>query len=420
MSAPAAQSVIEGFWLKNFRGIKYIALGSSFLQSIVDIGQDLSPYELTHLTTFIGPSGSGKRSILDAFAFLADIMSTGLDEALSTRGGFSAVYNRGGTDPMSFGIVYRSCAAPVPLTYVVNIGPQRGSATKGEIVSEGLIYRDAAGSSQQMQTVLFFQNGEKFARFVAPWKNAAVADIEELKRTDSKHLGLVKLGTHDDVLDVPQLKRHLTGFRRSCFTPDNAFGLSPVSFKADKHTRLLAAFKQFKEKHNVELGGILEVIAQRMHGVEKILFEQSDTGRHLLRFVLSEYPDPFEACQVSEGTLRLFSHMMMVEDPAPSPLLGVEEPAAYMDLAQIKTFCSFVREHAYEMGGTQFFLTTNSMTLVDYMDPTEVWLLTKTDDKMEVIRAYDELNYRGVDLNTIGPCWYTDYIYRGGDETRFK
>lgn len=418
MSVPAFLPIVEGFWLKNYKGLPQIAFGSSFQQSVVaDFEQDLSPYELTPLTTFIGESGTGKRSILDAFALVADILNFGLDEALAKRGGFNAVYHRGGDGPISIGIVYRACSEPKPLTYAISINKRPGSSSNAYIETEAILYRGTHHGAPT-QPILFVQNGDKHVRHIMPWANASADDVEKVKKTDEKTLALKILGDYEDLPDVPQLKRHLDCFHLGCFSPDNALGLSPPNFKLDKGRRLSEEFKRIVEKHRHELPGILDVIAQRMPRVEKISYNQTESGRMLLNFQLQGEGEPYAACQVSEGILRLFSHLLLFEDPMPIPMIGIEEPGAYMDESQIQTFCSFIRDHVYEMGGTQFFLSTHQPCLLDFMDPTEVWMLNRdAHGVVKAFRALDELAFQGVDLNTIGPYWYTDYIYRNRNMT---
>lgn len=417
MSVPAFQAVIEGFWIKNYKGLRQIAFGSSFQQSVVsDFEQDLSPYELTPLTTFIGDSGTGKRSILDAFAFVADVLNFGLDEAIARRGGFDAVYHRGSDGAISIGIVYRACSEPKPLTYAIGISRRGTSSPKGFIETETILYRGMQ-HGKASQPILFFQNGNKQVRHVMPWATATTDEIEKVRRTDDKTLALSVLGNFEDLPDVPQLKRQLERFHLGVFTPDNGLGLSPPNFKIDKGKRLSDEFKYFLDKHRQGLPEILNVIAQRMPNIEKIEFQQTESGRMVLNFRLPGINEPFAACQISEGALRLFSHLLLFEDPMPAPLIGIEEPGAYMDEVQIRTFCSFVRDHVYEMGGSQFLISTHQPNLVDFMDPTEVWMLIRDPDgTVKTYRALDELAFQGVDLNTVGPYWYTDYIYRNRQE----
>jgi predicted ATPase len=405
-------TIVEGFWIKNYKGVKQIAIGSSFHQSMVmDIGADLSPYELTPFTTFIGASGTGKSTMLDLFSFISDCLEHGLDDALNKRGGFDAVYHRGGKGPISFGLVYRACADPgSPLTYAINIEKKPGTQY-AYIETEALICRNSEHSG--VTPILLFQNGEKLVRHLNPWYGAGASELEFVKRTDNKHLALTALANYENLPDVPQLKRHLEQFHHACYFPDNAFGLTPRTRKSNKGTSLVAEIKRFRAKHGSDLQEILNVIANHLPGVERITCETNESGRQILSFFMTGQEQPFFADQVSEGLLRLFFHVLQFEDPIPIPLIGIEEPAAYMDEEQMKVFVELARHFVNEKGGTQFLVTTNQITLVDQMDPTEVWILYKdAHGDIKSTRALDELFFQGIDLNTVGPYWYSDYVYR--------
>jgi predicted ATPase len=406
--------IIEGFWIKNYKGLRQIALGSSFHQSMVmDIGVDLSPYELTPFTTFIGASGTGKSSILDLFSFISDCLESGLDDALNKRGGFDAVHYRNGEGPISFGLIYRACSEPNPLTYAVNIDKKAGTQY-AYIETEAIVYRN--NQQNGVTPILLFQNGDKSLRHLSPWYGAGMLELELVKRTDSKHLALATLANYENLPDVPQLKRHLDQFHHACYFPDNASGLVPRSHKQNKGTSLVSEIKRFRGKHGPEFQEILNVIAQRLPEVDKIDCEINESGRPILSFFMNGQKEPFYADQVSEGLLRLFFHVLQFEDPVPIPLIGIEEPAAYMDEEQMKVFVNMARHFVNERGGTQFLVTTNQIAMVDQMDPTEVWILYKdAQGDIKSTRALDELSFQGIDLNTIGPYWYSDYIYRGNN-----
>ena len=404
----AFMPVIEGFWVRNYRSLKQIAFGSSFMRSVViEEEDDLSPYDLTPLTVLTGASGLGKSTVLDIFAFLADCLQEGIEPAFAKRGGYEAVCTQGAEGPISIGLVFRACAEPRPLTYALNISKGVGGI---HVESEALIYRGTQHGATS-QPLLFFQNGSKSTRHVASWHGVTSLGLEKIRRTDAKHLGLAEIGLIEDIPDVPQLKMHLEGFHYSCFRPNNAVGLSPIPQKNPRDLRLATEFKRMLEKHRFEFQGILDVIAGRIPRMEKIYYEETESGRTILYFKDRRFPAPFAAHQVSEGLLRLFTHLLLLEDSIPSSLLAIEEPDTYLDATQIKDFARTVRNHVSEVGGTQFFLTTHNPLLVDQMDPTDVWILQEDrDGSPKVTRAYDELIFSGVDLNTIGPGWYSQYL----------
>lgn len=400
---------ITGFWIKNYKGLKQIAVGSSFSKSIVAIDMDLSPYDLTRLTTFIGPSGVGKSTILDAFGFLNDCLKEGLSAALDKRGGFDAIYHNGGTGPISIGCAFQACSIPMPLTYAVSI-EKRGEAPF--IDTEILVYRDnteATGS----KLVLLFQNGDKNIRHIAPLQGVPLIELDRIKRIDNRKLGLAALGLFEEVPDVPQLKNSLEGFHLAYYTPDSAQGLSPMSFKQDRGMRLFTEFKRMEEKFPYELNSILKVIASRMPTMEDISYVKSESGRIHLVFKKKGVEKPFFAQQMSESSLRFFVHMLLLEDPVPIPFIGIEEPDSGMDDFHIRAFANAVRNHVNMHGASQFFITTHHPSLADYMDPQDVWIIHENNDgETAVQRAYDELVYKEVDINSIGPGWYTEWLFR--------
>ena len=431
MSMPPAYPLIEGFWIRNYKAFRQIAIGSSFQQSVVmDFDGDVVPYELTPLTLFAGDSNTGKTTILDAFAFLSDCINYGIHTALASRGGFKSVYHFGSTGPMSIGVVYRPCAEERSLTYILNIDQNQRTHTPF-VETEAIIYRDRQPGSQP-RPVLLFQNGEKKNRLVQPWVGASGSDINEVKQTNNQHLGLASLAKFEDLPDIPQFKQYLGNFFVSRYISSNALNLSPKEFRTlaggnptygssiisspeFKHQtsgNLALDLKRVKEKHQAEFTNILDVIATRLPGIEKINYSVSESGRTSLSFNVTGHDTAIYPAQLGEGTLRLLAHLLSLEDPIPTPLMGIEEPASFMGHSQIVAFTQLIQHHIRELGGTQFLATTNSNTLIDQMDPTEVWFLMRDDTgSIQPTRGLDELQFLGVDLNSVGPYWYSQYLY---------
>lgn len=376
----------------------------------MDFEEEVAPYELTPFTLFAGDSGTGKSTILDVFAFLADCINHGINDALASRGGFESVYHLGGTGPLSLGITYRPCAEERALTYFLNI--DRDQRTRHPFVeTEAIVYRDHQTGGQP-QPVLLFQNGDKRTRLVQPWTRASGSDLNQVKRTDASHLGLAALAPFEDLPDIPQLKLYLDKFFISNYLASNAANLSPPKFKTVPSGNLALELKRLKDKHPTDFAVILDVIAKRLPGVDKIKFEFSEAGRPLLSFDVAGYDAPIYPAQFGEGTLRLLSHLTLFEDPLPTPLLGIEEPAAFMGYSQIRAFVHLIQHHIRELGGTQFFATTHCNTLIDLVDPAEVWFLRRDDSgSVRVSRGLDELQFFNIDLNSEIPNWYSQYIY---------
>jgi len=413
MSVSSCYPLIEGFWIKNYKAFQQIAVGSSFQQSVVPdfSSEELLPYELTPLTVFVGDTGTGKSTILDVFAFLAECINHGINSAINHRGGFDSIYHFGGTGPLSIGVVYRPCNEPQSLTYILNIN-QNPSTHRPFIDTEAIIYRDHQVNSQP-RPVLLFQNGDKRTRLLQPWREASGSALEQVKETDAAHLGLAALAQFEDLPDIPQFKLYLDKFFVSCYTSGNAVRLSPPRFKFSPSGNLALDLKRIQDKHPSEFTNILDVIAQRMPEVDKILFNTTETGHMLLTFKLAGREVTVHPVHLGEGSLRLLSHLTLFEDPTPTPLMGIEEPAAFMGMSQILAFTKLISYHTRELGGTQFLITTNNNALIDQVDPTEVWFLLRNNNgTIQASRGLDELLFLDVDLNAVGPYWYSEYLYR--------
>ena len=133
---------------------------------------------------------------------------------------------------------------------------------------------------------------------------------------------------------------------------------------------------------------ILKKIAGRIPGIDTIDTERTTDGRLLLRFNDKGFQDPFYAQQMSDGTLKVFAYLLLLEDPAPPSFLCIEEPENGLYQKLLETLANEFRAHASEgRGGSQVFVTTHQPYFVDALgQPTEVWILEKGADGYSTIR----------------------------------
>ncbi|GHT13352.1 ATPase [Planctomycetales bacterium] len=410
MSVVPAYPLIEGFWIRNYKAIRQIALGSSFQQfAVMDGESDFVPYELSPLTVLVGESGTGKSCILDALHFIADCLTQGLDEAIAQRGGYDAIYYRGGVGPVAFGIVFRYNAEPTPLTYILNI--DKLPTGRGYIETEAILYRNA--ETGQPRPVLFFQNGEKSTRRVQPWYHASSSDLESVKKIDNKTLALKTLARIEDLPDIPQFAQYLSQYFIASFTSSNASSLSPTKFKLNQTENLASDLKRVKAKHPHEFDNIFNAVAKRIPGWERVEYKLTESGKPILSIYKTGMTEPVFPAQVSESDLRLLALLTLLEDPIPPRMLGLENPATNLAPAHTVAFAKSIRRYLQQFGATQFFLTTHSNVLIDQMDPTDVWrLYSDPSGNTMASRCLDELQFQGINLDSVGPFWWTDYIYR--------
>ena len=419
---------MEGFRVRNFKVLKDVTLGRLWLQPA-----DLS---LTAMTAVIGKNGVGKSALFDAFGFLADALKLGVEEACDARGrgGFERIRTQGETGPIEFEVYYREHENAQPITYEIHI---KVDASKRPYVSAEHMQEDQENKVEQY--FLFLVNGRGVA-----WKgNQSVGQVDEtvegfdideaieflskekkditdaefIELEDRRRLGIATLGALKQHPRISAFRRFIEGWYLSYFTPDAARGLplAGPQKRLNVHGDNLGNVVQFMEReHSERFQTILKKIAGRIPGIDTIDTERTNDGRLLLRFNDKGFQDPFYAQQMSDGTLKVFAYLLLLEDPTPPPFLCIEEPENGLYHKLLETLANEFREHASGgRGGSQVFVTTHQPYFVDALEPTEVWILEKGADGFSTIRrASDDpiVNNMVAEGLPLGGLWYSDYL----------
>ena len=95
---------IESLRIKNYRALR-----------------DIELRQLKPLSVFLGPNSSGKSTLFDVFAFLAECFTDGLRRALDKREGFKELKTRGCDGPIEFELKYREEPKTPIITYHLSI-----------------------------------------------------------------------------------------------------------------------------------------------------------------------------------------------------------------------------------------------------------------------------------------------------------
>jgi predicted ATPase len=230
-------------------------------------------------------------------------------------------------------------------------------------------------------------------------------------------LGIASLGSLKQHPRISAFRRFIEGWYLSYFTPDAARSLPLVG--PQKHLNIhgdnLGNVVQFMEReHAGRFQSILDRIARKIPGVDRIDTSKTPDGRLLLQFNDKGFDDPFYAQQMSDGTLKVFAYLLLLEDPTPPPFLCIEEPENGLYHKLLETLAQEFREHATgQKGGAQIFITTHQPYFVDALEPDEVWVLEKGADGFATIRrASDDETVKNLVAEglPLGGLWYSDYL----------
>ena len=172
---------------------------------------------------------------------------------------------------------------------------------------------------------------------------------------------------------------------------------------------------QFMQReHGDRFATILRRIADRIPNITSIDTHVTEDKRVLLRFNDAGFRDPFFAQQMSDGTLKVFAYLLLLEDPDPPPFICIEEPENGLYHKLLETLAREFRAHATgRRNAPQIFVTTHQPYFVDALAPQEVWILEKGSDGFSCIRRVSEIEVvrnmvaEGLPL---GGLWYSDYL----------
>ncbi len=248
-------------------------------------------------------------------------------------------------------------------------------------------------------------------------KEKEFKDAELIELEDQRKLGIATLGALKQYPRISAFRRFIEGWYLSYFTPDAARSLplaGPQS-RLNIHGDNLGNVVQFMEReHPRRFQAMLKKIAEKIPGIHKIDTERTNDGRLLLRFNDKGFQEPFYAQQVSDGTLKVFAYLLLLEDPTPPPFLCIEEPENGLYHKLLETLANEFREHASgRRGNSQVFVTTHQPYFVNALEPQEVWILEKGEDGFSTIRrASDDpiVNNMVEEGLPLGGLWFSDYL----------
>lgn len=402
--------VIEGIRIQSYRVLRDLTVGRLWNR------RDQAP--LTPLVVVIGKNGSGKSTLFDAFGFLSDCLSVGVEEACDARerGGFARLLSSGDEGPIRFDVYYRESANERPITYELAIGQD----AKGRpYVKEERLRQWRKGKKTTGQPFLFLklEDGRGSA-----WAGEESLEGEDAARvhvelTDNRRLGIATLGALKEHPRITRFRSFIQGWYLSYFTPDAARSLPLAG--PQKHLNVhgdnIGNVVQFMEReHPKSFDAILKRISEKIPGVRSIDTKRTEDGRLLLRFNDSGFKDPFLAQQMSDGTLKLFAYLLLLEDPEPAPFICIEEPENGLYHKLLENLAQELRSHAKgKKPAPQMFVTTHQPYFVNALTPDEVWILERGSDGFASIRrASDDATVRELVREglPLGGLWYSDYL----------
>jgi len=349
--------------------------------------------QLTDIPSFlvvVGANGSGKSTLFDVFGFLHDCLKGNVRQALDSRGRFREVLSRGATDDtMLIEIQYRMPLTGVErlVTYSLEIGERDGAPfVKRELL------RYKRGRYGSPFHFLDFANGEGYAITNEEDFKKPDEDLErESQRVAPDILAIKGLGQFERFKAANAFRQLIESWHVSDFHISAARGRKEAAGESEHLSEtgdnLPLVARYLYEQHRPAFQTILDTMARRVPGIASVEPVLMEDGYLTLRFQDGSFKTPFIDRYVSDGTIKMFAYLVLLNDPAPHPLLYVEEPENQLYPKLMSELAEEFRRYA-DKG--QVMVSTHSPDFLNAVELDEVCWLVKQDGATVIRRARDD------------------------------
>ncbi|RRD67453.1 chromosome segregation protein SMC [Comamonadaceae bacterium OH2310_COT-174] len=360
--------------------------------------RDAQLKDITRLCVLVGANGTGKSTLFDVFSFLKDALSMNVNKALAKRGGWREVISRGVSgETIDISLQFRLPITGVErlVTYVLKIGLD----SKGKPQVEREILRYKRGASGKPYHFLDFSCGKGYA--ITNEEDFSRQD-EELTREEQELdapdiLAIKGLGQFERFKAASAFRQmienwHISDFHVSDARPSQEDGFAEHLSTRGDNLPLVANY--LYEHHRERFDQVLDAMRRRVPGVSVVEPRQTEDGRLVLRFRDGSFKDPFIARHVSDGTIKMFAYLVLLNDPSPFPLLAVEEPENQLYPELLPELAEEFRSYAQR--GGQVFISTHSPDFLNALTLDEIYCLRKGEGFTRITRASDSANLRAL------------------------
>lgn len=353
---------------------------------------------IPRLCVLVGANGTGKSTLFDVFSFLKDALAMNVGKAVSKRGGFKELASRGfANEPIELTLQFRLDITGKErlVTYVLRVEPDK----TGRAVVAREILRYKRGANGKPFHFLDFTLGEGYA--ITNEEDFSKQDEElarEVQTLDAPDILAVKgLGQFDRFKAASALRLmienwHISDLHVSEARPSQEDSFSDHLSPRGENLPVVASF--LFEYHPEAFARILAAMTARVPGVSLVESKQTEDGRLVLRFQDGSFKDPFIARHVSDGTIKMFAYLVLLNDPQPYPLLAVEEPENQLYPELLPELAEEFRSYARR--GGQVFISSHSPDFLNALNLEEIYCLRKVDGFTQITRAIDSANVRAL------------------------
>ncbi len=353
---------------------------------------------IPRLCVLVGANGTGKSTLFDVFSFLKDALAMNVGKAVSKRGGYKELASRGFTgEPIEITLQFRLEITGYErlVTYLLKLEP--GVDGRAVVAREVLRYKRGANGKPFHFLDFAYGKGYAITNEEDFSKPDAALKREEQELDASDILAIKGLGQFERFKAASAFRLMLENWHISDFHVGEARPSQEDGFAEHLSTRgenLPLVANYLFEHHKDRFAHIIEAMQRRVPGVSVVEPRQTEDGRLVLRFQDGSFKDPFIARHVSDGTIKMFAYLVLLNDPKPYPLLAIEEPENQLYPELLPELAEEFRQYA-DRGG-QVFISSHSPDFLNALSLGEIYCLRKEGGFTQISHASDSANLRAL------------------------
>jgi predicted ATPase len=364
--------------------MKLLAAHFRHYKSLDDVRIDLAD----RITVLVGPNAVGKSNIVDGLRFVRDAIASGLEHAVSSRGGIGRVRQYSRTKPFKMGM---------QLNFTQEFPNPPAKEGQYDFSIETLTSNNYAVDSENAR--VFIQDRIREPPIQVKLNRDRLGQAEISGRQAAREGLTYKMSPDELALSYPgaaypigwDIQRFIGNWQFSSIYPNKLRELATPdkdSNLAEDGGNWASVIKAFRRSARGKEA--LERINDAMRIVIPTFEEVTVTrvGSYLVPSFKFQLPGggqvAFDPLQLSDGTLRIFGILLaLYQLPAPK-LLVIEEPELSVQPGVMAVLAEAFSEASEE---TQIIITTHSPSLVDHFKPEQVRVVTLEDGLTKVSRV---------------------------------
>ena len=382
------------------------------LRNLLSFGPDTPPLQLRDLNVLIGPNGSGKSNLIEAVGLLR-AAPTHLATPVREGGGVRDwIWKGTPRATAALDVLVDNPGRGQPLHHLIQFTEL---AQRFELVDEWILNAKADADSGKAgenfhcrywtAPCYHYREEEELSLLASPGGVHLLVPADDF---DSDESILSQRKDPDRYPEITYLGRAYSGIR---LYREWSFGRNTAPRLAQKADQP----NEFLEPDGANLGLVLNRLRREPRVKQRLLenlrelydgIEDYDVsvegGTVQVFFQESGYPIP--ATRLSDGTLRYLCLLAILCDPAPPPLVCIEEPELGLHPDILPTIATLLRDAATN---TQLIVTTHSDILVDALTetPESVVVCEKHEGQTVMQRLEAEKLAKWLEKYRLGELW---------------